>query len=1000
MEVENSEGKEGSRVLAEFFEDVGLGYFCLDAGTGQFIQACQRTAELLGFATSASMLAADHRLQDYLAQPRPWPSLESALLERHPLILQLSEGNKVVISVRSRRRDELLEGCWEILFDSSDCARSTHTMTTSLLKALPLAISITDEQGAVVGFNEQALQLFQASKETFAAGHAEGPHPLRNEQGIPVPDPDFPSMRALREGRPLNGEICSVQRADGYRQWLRIDAVPLEIQGLGLCVSSLDLTECQEHRARFRTMFEESRAVQLIIEPSSGRILRANRAAADFYGYSVDEMQGRPIAGINCGSAELVQSNLDQAVEREMRFLFKHKLASGELRDVEVFTSPSRYQGREALTSIIIDVTERELARKALIESERRFNEITSSIRDSLYILDSDERYVAVYGPWLENYGYSRERIVGKTLRQLVGEERAAPHCEAQQRALKGEHVLYHSYFQTPIGPINLEISLNPIFDSDGSVSGIVGIGRDIEELTRVREDLQERENRYRAMIDGTADALYLVDADFKLIDVNRTACDMTGFSRAELCAMKVYHLDVLESETSVHCKFSTIQPGAKVTVRSKHRHKDGREIPIEASIRCFSWRETHLYVAVVRDIRERLKAEEERLEVQRSLIEIQKNESLAILAGGVAHDFNNILAGVLGNAELALLDLDEGTEIYEMLSEIYSSAIRATELGKQMLAYSGKGRFSLDVVDPNAIIKGLDKTLLAMTRHQNPICFDLDEEIPHIHVDATQLRQVIQNLVVNANEAVSDAGGKVTIKTELYHYTKQCPWRGDHKELEPKTYVRIAVQDSGEGIPKAYQDRIFEPFFSTKFAGRGLGLAASQGIMAGHKGAILFHSEEGKGTTFNLLFPASAELAKPAKAALEASVDATRKKHAHVLLVDDEELVLNVTTKMLVYLGHSVDIARNGADAIQYLMAKAESVDLVILDMMMPVMGGLRALDIIRERWPTLPVLMCSGYNEQEAINAFRDKESRDFLQKPFQLDILDEKLKRLLGT
>ena len=393
--------------------------------------------------------------------------------------------------------------------------------------------------------------------------------------------------------------------------------------------------------------------------------------------------------------------------------------------------------------------------------------------------------------------------------------------------------------------------------------------------------------------------------------------------------------------------------------------------------------------LGVLMDITERKAATEARRDLERNMAQAQKLESLGVLAGGIAHDFNNLLVGMLGNADLALADLPATSPARELVQGIERAATRAAELTRQMLAYAGKGRFVVEPLSLNRIITDVADLLGAAISKKASLHFDFAEDLPLVDADPTQLRQVAMNLIMNASDALGQGSGSISVVTRAE--------RAERKllrtlllgaELPDGPYVRLEVRDSGAGMDPATQARVFEPFFSTKFTGRGLGLAAVLGIMRAHGGAIGVDSVRGRGTTFTLLFPASAksredEYLTPRSASPSA---ASPTSTGTVLVVDDDETVREVAHQILERAGLQVLRAVDGQAALATFDAEGDQVDLVLLDVTMPVMSGAETLAALRARGWTGPVVLMSGYSLQEADEHLGHLGAAGFVQKPFR--------------
>jgi PAS domain S-box-containing protein len=397
-----------------------------------------------------------------------------------------------------------------------------------------------------------------------------------------------------------------------------------------------------------------------------------------------------------------------------------------------------------------------------------------------------------------------------------------------------------------------------------------------------------------------------------------------------------------------------------------------------------------------IQDVTERKEAEAERVRLQQQMLHAQKLESLGVLAGGIAHDFNNILMSVIGHASLALQRVAREDPVAGHLRQIEAAADKAADLARQMLAYSGRGRFVVESVDLNQLVRELGDMIQVSISKKVAVRYELADPLPAVDADATQLRQVILNLVINASEAIGGASGAITLRTGFEECSRDCPatpW--PEGKLPPGLYVTLEVADTGCGMEAETCRRLFEPFFSTKFAGRGLGMAAVLGIVRGHHGAITVASEPGRGATFRVFLPASGRQPVPRRAA---EADADWRGGGTVLLVDDEPGVLATGAEMLRALGFTVVTAADGLEALRRLRAGPRP-DLVVLDLTMPRMDGEQAFRELRALDPGLRVVMSSGYNETEISTRFAGKDIAGFIQKPYTLRVLRAALRRALA-
>jgi signal transduction histidine kinase/CheY-like chemotaxis protein len=400
-------------------------------------------------------------------------------------------------------------------------------------------------------------------------------------------------------------------------------------------------------------------------------------------------------------------------------------------------------------------------------------------------------------------------------------------------------------------------------------------------------------------------------------------------------------------------------------------------------------------------------RAQEEKLELERQMLHAQKLESLGVLAGGIAHDFNNLLAAILGNADLALHVLSPMSLVHDNLKAIVEASKRAAAISRQMLAYSGKGKFIIEPIDAGNVIREMAHLLEVSISKNAVINYNLIDNLPTFDGDVTQIRQVVMNLITNASEAIGDKDGVITLSTGVidcdraYLDNVNEILRASLEEpLSEGVYIYIEIADTGCGMDEKTKERIFDPFFTTKFAGRGLGMSAVLGIVSEHKGALKISSEVNEGTTFTILFPAN-ESTDSRTAAVGSKDENGRidwRGSGTVLIVDDEEALCAVAEQMLDRMGFSVLTASNGRDALKVFHQHANEIVCVLLDLTMPYMDSVEAFNAMRRLDQGVTVILCSGYNEQEATQRFAGKGLAGFIQKPYDMTVLREKLKEVL--
>ncbi len=402
----------------------------------------------------------------------------------------------------------------------------------------------------------------------------------------------------------------------------------------------------------------------------------------------------------------------------------------------------------------------------------------------------------------------------------------------------------------------------------------------------------------------------------------------------------------------------------------------------------------------------ERERVEKEKLALERQVQHAQKLESLGVLAGGIAHDFNNILAAVLGYADLAISDLGETHPALSSVREVVAGANRAAELTRQMLAYSGRGKFVVQQMDVSALMDDMAHLLRTSIPRSTTLNLNLGRSLPPIRADASQMQQIVMNLITNASEAIGQENGAIILATgqsdcdeAFLARNLSAPASSEHTPL-PGTYVFFEVSDTGCGMDEETKVKIFEPFFTTKFTGRGLGMAAVLGIVRGHQGAIVLDTVPGKGSTFQVFFPAlEAEAAEVDAAQGEVREAGAQGGRGTILVVDDEETVRKLTKAILKRQGFTPLSAADGREALAVFREHADEITCVLLDLTMPHMTGEACFEALRGIKEDVKVVIISGYDEAAAVERFSGEGPDGFLQKPYSMAALKEKLMEILG-
>mgnify|MGYP001496437662 CR=1 FL=1 len=498
-----------------------------------------------------------------------------------------------------------------------------------------------------------------------------------------------------------------------------------------------------------------------------------------------------------------------------------------------------------------------------------------------------------------------------------------------------------------------------------------------------------------RFCVDRAGDSMFWIDSDGRILYVNDATCAGLGYSREELLRMTIFDLDPDFQTDLWQRHFEDLRRRGSIILETSHRAKDGHVFPIEVNANYVHFGNHEVNFAFTRDITERKRAQEERLKLEQQLLHAQKLESLGVLAGGIAHDFNNILTSIIGNADLALMRINPESPAVDNLHSIEKASARAADLARQMLAYSGKGKFVISNHDINDLLQEMLHILQVSISKKAVLRLNLTRPLPAVEADATQIRQVIMNLVINASEAIGDKSGVIAITTGCMDCDKSYlkdVWLDEN--ITDGLYLFIEITDTGCGMSKETLAKLFDPFFTTKFTGRGLGMAAVLGIVRGHKGAVKVYSEPGKGSSFKILLPASG---KPAEIFNHDTCNDSWKGSGTVLLVDDEETVRGIGSEMLKDMGFDVVTANDGREAIDIYRSRSD-LSFVILDLTMPHMDGEQCFRELRVLNPEVQVIMSSGFSELEVTQKFVGKGLAGFIQKPYKLSELREGISALV--
>jgi len=603
-------------------------------------------------------------------------------------------------------------------------------------------------------------------------------------------------------------------------------------------------------------------------------------------------------------------------------------------------------------------------------------------------------------------FGYTMDELLEQPVESLIPPEyreqhpthRGNFHKKPAVRNMGSGQILYGMH---KVGKkIPVEIGLNPLDNNDSRY--VLASVVDISERLKA-------EQRFQLALEASPNGILLMNNEGNIVLVNSRIEEIFGYSRDELINQPI---EMLIPAKHRHSHPSYIQrflqqPSSRAMGAGRDLYglrKDATEIPLEIGLNPLEISSVIHVLASVVDISERVHSEEEKASLNNQIQHAQRLESLGVLAGGTAHDFNNILQTISGNADLAKIKLHKGENVIMYLDNIIQACQRAADLTHQMLAYAGKGKMVCSKENINDIINGISSLMDSSIPKKIRIEKSLANRLPLIEVDASQIRQIILNLITNSSEAIGNNNGVIEIKTGICEENSQSLKRyRPFDYLQPGNYLYIEVQDSGQGMSDEVCEHIFDPFFTTKFTGRGLGMAAVLGIIRSHFGSISLQSQQGKGTCIRIILPAAefADMGEPPVTANESTDTSNQLSGCRVLIIDDEAEVRTSLLNLLVMEQAEVSQAQSGTEALQLIDMNKDAFDLIFLDMNMPEMSGAEVYAELERNKISASIVLMSGYNEQEVNTSISTQTGRPvdkiiFLAKPFTYERLIETIRQ----
>ena len=762
-----------------------------------------------------------------------------------------------------------------------------------------------------------------------------------------------------------------------------------------------------------REMLDAVNDAILVQDLATGAILDVNARAVDMYGHPRPAFPNLSVADLSEDRPPWTQvealSWMRRAAAGEPQvFEWRARHQSGRIFWVEVSMRRAKVGSQDRLLVTVRDIESRKASDEARRDAEERYLGLFLNSPDAIFWIGVQEDggfIVESLNPAQEaSLDRPAAEIIGRPLDAWLPADLAGALNANYRRCLAtGGPIAYEESADLGQGTRFYQTLLVPIRNAQGQFHRIVGISTDITDRRRGEQEALEREHLFRLLFERSGDANLLID-EARFVDCNQATVDVLGApDKAAVLGMHPSELsppsqpDGQASKEKADCLIDLAHRLGSHHFEWVHRKFDGTDFPVEVLLTAIPWKGKQILHTTWRDRTEARQAEEQRRHLETQFQQAQKLESLGVLAGGIAHDFNNLLTAVLGNLNLAQFKVEPGSPALPFLENAERTVLKASDLTRQMLAYSGKGKFVVQPQDLNQVVQELANLLHVSVSKKAVLQLELAPDLPWIEADGVQLQQVVMNLVTNASEALGDAEGTIAITTGLEILdADRIAADFPTQEMGPGPHVTLEVRDSGAGMRPEVLARIFDPFFTTKPTGRGLGLSAMRGILKGHRAGLAIQSEVGRGSTFTAYFPAAPGLASPVLPPEPAAPEGLMS--GRILLVDDEAVILDTLCPALEAMGLSVVVARDGLEAVSRFRESPEAFDLVLMDLTMPRMDGREAFRIMKAIRPAIQVVLSSGYQGQESLHPITEPGLAGFLPKPYTLQALGAVLREAL--
>ena len=821
--------------------------------------------------------------------------------------------------------------------------------------------------------------------------------------------------------------ISKIDMSEAFAEWrFRSIMIAVFILGsLALVAAVVFILRQRNLKAHYRALYQSENALSqalkrhgiilqaigdaVISTDAEGRVDFMNPVAEALTGWRQGEARGRKLQEVFF----IVNENTREPVEDPVAKVLKEGAVVGlanhtlllarDGREIPIADSGSPIRDeKENIIGVVLvfkDQSSERQYRNTILEREEKYRLLADNTLDVIWTMNMDLEFTYVNPAIRQLTGFTPEEWIGTRLTEHCDEKAFSKMAEIITREIaKGqEHagvVFEVEILRKDKSVLSVEIHGRLIFDELGKPVMLQGTTRDICERKQNEKARLQEEKKYKIILQTTVDGFWLTDLHGRILEVNDAYCRMSGYREQELLSMHIPEVEGNLGSHEVASKIEKVIRKGGDRFDTRHRKKDGSLYDVEVSVQYLPTENGRL-VIFLRDITMVKEAEKEKELLQAQLLQAQKMESVGRLAGGVAHDFNNMLSVILGYGELALEQTNPAQQLHTALQEIMNAARRSADITRQLLAFARKQTISPRVIDMNKTIAGMTGMLQRLIGEDIDLAWSSGKAVWSVMMDPGQIDQILVNLCVNARDAITDVG-KVTIETGKAEFDET--YCKDHLGFLPGEYVLLAVSDNGSGMSAEILNNIFDPFFTTKESGKGtgMGLATVYGIVKQNNGFINVYSEPDHGTTFKIYLPR--HRAEANFLSEEEKADPAARGNETILLVEDEPAILKMTTTMLEKLGYTVAAARTPEEAIAHARGQGGQIHLLVTDVVMPEMNGRDLAKRILDIHPNLKRLFMSGYTANVIAHHGVLDEGVNFIQKPFSKEQLGAKVREAL--